>query len=186
MKKLALISLMAASIAGCSTAPSHFIVNTSPATTSNTPVLKNIAINVNDPRSRQAILRTTKDGKHSYMSAPIATAELVKQGLASHFRQQLAVGLSPMSAQTLNINIDKMAMKLDQGLISYETQSLIVFNVSINNGTQTLTKSFKRQGTSKGPLKADIAVLESEFSGLLQQLYNDIAQDAQVKSYLNI
>lgn len=186
MKKLAFISLLAASIVGCSTAPSHFIVNTSPAITTNAPVLKNIAINVNDPRSRQAILRTTNDGKHSYMSAPIATTQLVKQGLASHFRQQLAVGLSPMSAQTLNITIDKMAMKLDQGLVSYEAQSLIVFNVSINNGTKTLTKSFKRQGTNKGPLKADIAVLESEFSGLLQQLYNDIAQDAQVKSYLNI
>ncbi|MCG7530992.1 YajG family lipoprotein [Psychrobium sp. MM17-31] len=186
MKKLAFISLLAASIVGCSAAPSHFIVNTSPAITTNTPVLKNIAINVNDPRSRQAILRTTNDGKHSYMSAPIATTQLVKQGLASHFRQQLAVGLSPMSAQTLNITIDKMAMKLDQGLVSYEAQSLIVFNVSINNGTKTLTKSFKRQGTNKGPLKADIAVLESEFSGLLQQLYNDIAQDAQVKSYLNI
>lgn len=184
MRKLLLVGALLTMIAGCSNAPSHFIINTAPAISSNSPVVKNIAINVIDPRSRQAILRLTDAGKHSYLSSNIPTAELVKQGFGDHIRQQLAIGTNPTSSSALSITIDKMALKLDQGVVSYETQSLIVFNIAINKGTKMLNKTFKRQGTSKGPLKADIAVLEREFSALLVQIYNDMSNDSQVRSYL--
>ena len=184
MRNLIFVGALLAMLGGCSSAPSHFIIDTAPAISANGPVIKNIAINVIDPRSRQAILRLTDAGKHSYLSSNIPTTELVKQGVSDHVRQQLAIGTSPDSESVLSITIDKMALKLEQGVVSYETQSLIVFNIEISNGTKTLSKRFKRQGTSKGPLKADIAVLESEFSALLAQIYNDISNDSQVRSYL--
>ena len=67
---------------------------------------------------------------------------------------------------------------------AYDTKSLIVLAVTINNGNNTLTKTFKRQGTSKGPLKADTAVLEQDFNQLLRLLFNDISKDSQVIDYL--
>lgn len=186
MRNLIFVGVLILMVAGCSSAPSHFIINTEPAISSNNLVIKNIAINVVDPRSRQAILRLTDAGKHSYLSSNIPTTELVKQGFSAHVRQQLAIGTNPSSNSALSITIEKMALKLAQGVVSYETQSLIVFNIAINSGTRTLNKTFKRQATSKGPLKADIAVLESEFSALLAQIYNDISNDSQVRSYLTI
>ena len=186
MRKIILVSSFIAILTSCASAPNHFIINTAPVISHNAPIIKNIGITVADPRAKQAILRLTEDGKHSYISSNISTTELVKQGLSDNFRQQLAIGISPNGEPTLSVTIDKMALKLEQGIVSYETQSLIIFKVAINNGAKTLNKTFKRQGTSKGPLKADIAVLESEFSTLLTQLYNDIGEDPQVRSYLTL
>lgn len=185
MKKFMFIAVFCAAITSCTTAPTHFIVSTNPVVSTNVPITKHIAIHVTDPRARQAILRTTNQGKHSYLSAQEPTVEFVKQGLSAHLKQR-AIGVSDNAGDQLLITIDKMALKLDQGTISYQTRSLIVFNVIINNGNQTLKKTFKRQGTSKGPFKADIAVLEQDFNQLLTLIYSDISQDPQVKSYLNL
>lgn len=187
MKIIIVLLSLVTLCSGCSsTAPTHFIVNTAPIMSLNTVTNKTINIEVTDNRARQDILLRINNGKKSYLAAQLPTTTFIKQGLITSFGQDSAVGFSPTSHRLLHINIEKMAIKLDQSTMFYETQSLVMLAVTITNGTKTLNKTFKRQGTSKGPLTADIAVLEQEFNQLIAQLFNDISQDTQVIQYLEI
>lgn len=186
MKKFLVAVTMSLLAAGCSHTPTHFIVNTSPAINAQGVIIKNVRFHVSDQRSRQEIFRSTQDGQHSYLAAQSPTTSLIEQGLRDNFKMQINVGVSQSAETLVSVNIEKMALKLQQDTLTYETKSLVVFNVSITNGTKTLNKTFKRQGSSKGPLKADIAVLEQEFSQLLVTLFNDISHDPQVAQYLDL
>ena len=186
MKNVLVVAILALFAVGCSNKPAHFIVNTSPVLSQHGSIIKSVRLHVTDERVRQEILRTTDNEKHSYLAAQISTNSLVTQGLSEHLKRHASIGTSPSAGTLISVNIEKMALKLQQHTLSYDTKSLIIFNVSITNGANTLNKTFKRKGTSKGPLKADIAVLEQEFSLLLTQLYNDISHDHQVAKYLNL
>ena len=58
------------------------------------------------------------------------------------------------------------------------------FRVVINNGSGTLTKSFKITGKSNGPLKADIAVLERDFNQQLAKLLTQIVQNQEIQKFI--
>jgi len=169
---------------GCSsTAPSYFTVDTTSQLPTNVLNKQTVTINVTDLRTRQDILQVKNNGKLTYIPSQVPTATFIKQGLMASFNQQSAISYQPNN-NSLHVNVEKMAVKLNQETFAYDTKSLIVLAVTINNGNNTLTKTFKRQGTSKGPLKADTAVLEQDFNQLLRLLFNDISKDSQVIDYL--
>jgi len=181
---LLLLSILTLCTACSSTPPTHFIINPVPAVSANSPFAEQISINVTDNRARQDVLQRSEDGKKSYLTAQLPTTSFIKAGLTASFQQSASFGINIVANPHVDVNIEKMAIKLEQSTLSYETKSLVVLAVTINHGTKTLNKTFKRQGTSKGPLTADIAVLEQEFNQLLSQLFNDISHDQQVIKYL--
>jgi len=182
--KYTIVLLLITLCCGCSnTAPTYFTVDTTSRLASNILTQQSVNINVTDLRSRQDILQLKKNGKFSYIPSQMPTTTFIKQGLMASFNQQLTINTSSNN-NVIHVNVEKMAVKLNQETLAYDTQSLIVLAVTINNGNKTLTKTFKRQGTSKGPLKADIAVLEQNFNQLLKLLFDDISKDSQVIDYL--
>lgn len=183
--KYTIVLLLIIICSGCSsTAPSHFTVDTTSQLPAN--ILTNHAVNINvtDLRVRQDILQLENDGKFTYIPSQVPTTTFIKQGLTASFNQQLGRNYQSNSNNSIHVNVEKMAVKLNQETFAYDTKSLIVLAVTINNGNKTLNKTFKRQGTSHGPLKADIAVLEQNFNQLLTLLFNDISKDSQVIDYL--
>jgi len=181
---LILFSILTICTACSSTPPTHFIINTAPVVAANSPFVQTINIDVTDKRTRQAILQQDSNGKKNYLSAQLPTVSFIKAGLTASFQQSNSLGINVVDNPQISVNIEKMAIKLEQSTLSYETKSLVILAVTINHGTKTLNKTFKRQGTSHGPLTADIAVLEQEFNQLLSQLFNDVTQDQQVIKYL--
>ena len=84
----------------------------------------------------------------------------------------------------VEVNIDSALVKVQQTLLKYGTSSEIIFRVVISNSEGTLTKSFKTSGTSKGPLKADIAVLERDFNQQLAKLLTEIVKSEEIQQFL--
>lgn len=181
--KYIIVLLLVVICCGCSTTPTYFTVDTTSRLASNILTQQTVNINVTDLRPRQDILQLKSNGKFSYIPSQVPTTTFIKQGLTASFNQQLTIS-TPSNNNVIHVNIEKMAVKLNQETFAYDTQSLIVLVVTINNGNKTLTKTFKRQGTSKGPLKADTAVLEQNFNQLLKLLFDDISKDSQVIDYL--
>lgn len=171
---------------GCATPPSYFIVNTI-SDTSNSLLSNNLVnVEVTDLRSRQDILQSNHNGSISYLSAQLPTTVLIKQGLINSFNQKSKTMNNSFNTNVIHVDIEKMAMKLTQSSFSYETKSLIKLTVTFTNQNKTLKKTFKRQGASKGPLKADIAVMEQDFNQLLTLIFNDISQDSELINYLTL
>lgn len=171
---------------GCTTAPSNFIINAAPSYTDNSLTNSSVNIDVTDFRTRQDILQTNKAGKISYLPAQAPTSSLVKQGLLSSFNQLKPTIRHGFNSNLVKVNIGKMSIKLTQDSFSYNTKTLIELNVTLDSGDKVVNKTFKRTGASKGPLKADIAVMEQDFNQLLYLILNDISQDPQVINYLTL
>jgi len=56
--------------------------------------------------------------------------------------------------------------------------------VIVNNGSETLTSTFKNRGNSDGPFKADIAVLERNFNERLAKLLQQIIANQKINDFL--
>lgn len=182
MMKYFTLSLVMIICYGCTSQPSQFIVNTTPNYSNNTSIKNNVNILVTDLRAKQDILQTTKKNKISYLPAQLPTTTLIEDGLNASFKMHHST--RQFTTNLINVNVEKMGIKLNQSNFSYDTKTLIQLAVTIKKDANTLHKVFKRHGASKGQLKADIAVLEQDFNHLLQLVFNDISQDPQVIEYL--
>ncbi|MGB1263787.1 MAG: YajG family lipoprotein [Cognaticolwellia sp.] len=127
------------------------------------------------------ILRIGKATKTYPAQEPIIN--LVEASLTSAF-QDSGLRVQPLAANQIHLIIDNALVSVQQELTKYSASNHMNFRVVINNGENTLTKSFKMSGNSIGPLTADIAVLERDFNQQLAKLLTQIVQSKEVQQFL--
>ena len=88
------------------------------------------------------------------------------------------------AANQVEIIIDNALVSVQQSMVKYSASNQMNIRVVINNSKGTLTKTFKITGTSKGPLKADLAVLERDFNQQLAKLLTQIVQNEELQQFM--
>jgi uncharacterized lipoprotein len=183
---LALTSLIITLIlSGCSSTPSHLIIAPEiivPAITQHND--KKSTLNVVDMRTANHIIQILREGKAATIfSAQDRLEDIIKNSLSKNWKQQ-GLTLQSNAANSINVTIEKALISVAQQTMSYQVKTEVVLKVAVNNGIQTLTSTFKNNGSSKGPFKADLAVLERNFNQRLANLLQQILVNEKVNSFL--
>ena len=170
---------------GCASAPSHLIV--APEILKQTRmqyVDKKATINVIDMRTANQIVQILREGEAAtLLSAQSRLEETIEKSLRRHWQQQ-GLSFQDGAVNSINITIENALISVSQETLKYQAQSNIVLKVTVNNGEQTLTSTFKNSGSSDGPFKADIAVLERNFNQRLANLLQQILVNEKVHHFL--
>jgi len=92
--------------------------------------------------------------------------------------------IQPLAVNQVDVIIDNALVSVQQQMLKYSANHQMSFRVVVNNGKNTLTKTFKITGTSNGPLKADLAVLERDFNQQLTKLLSQIVQSEELQQFI--
>ena len=172
-------------LSACSSAPSHLIV--APDVAVSTHLIsenKHAQLTVTDMRTSNHIVQILKeDEAATILSSQERLENIIKKNLSDNWQKQ-GLTIAALAATSININIEKAVISVEQKTMKYNTQSEIIINVTINNGEQTLTNTFKNRGNSEGALQADIAVLERDFNQNLNALLLSILNSKDIKAFL--
>lgn len=173
------------SLYGCTTLPNHIIVAPEIATT---PAVnhknKQAQLNIIDMRTAPHIVQVLRENKAATtVSAQEKLENTIKKSLSKHWEKQ-HLTLNNNAMNKINISIEKAIISVNQSRFEYKVQTEIVLQVTINNGDQTLTMTFKNRGNSDGPLQADIAVLERNFNERLAKLLQQILATPKIINFL--
>lgn len=184
-KKSLAITLFAFLLNGCASVPSHLIVTPEILTqTSMQYVDKQATINVIDMRTANQIVQILREGEAAtLLSAQSRLEETIENSLRKHWQQQ-GLSFQDTAVNSITIAIESALISVSQETLKYQAQSKIVLKVTVNNGEQTLTSSFKNSGSSNGPFKADIAVLERNFNQRLANLLQQILANKKINHFL--
>jgi len=177
-----IITLM---LSGCSSAPSHLII--APEIIVQSVIQHNdkkSTLNVVDMRTANHIIQILREGKAATIfSAQERLEDIIKNSLSKNWKQQ-GLTLQSNAVNSINVTIEKALISVAQQTMSYQVKTEIVLKVAVNNSIQTLTSTFKNNGSSKGPFKADLAVLERNFNQRLANLLQQILVNEKVNSFL--
>lgn len=183
---LALTSLiMSLILSGCSSTPSHLIIAPEIITPSVIQHIdKKATLNVVDMRTANHVIQILRDGEAATLfSAQERLEDIIKNSLSKNWQQQ-GLTLQGNAVNSINVTIEKAIISVTQQTMSYQVKTEIVLNVTVNNSIQTLTSTFKNNGSSKGPFKADIAVLERNFNQRLANLLQQILVNEKINHFL--
>jgi uncharacterized lipoprotein len=169
---------------GCASAPSHLII--APEIIAP-PVISHVnqqtTLNVVDMRTANHIVKILRDGKAATLfSAQDRLEDIIKNSLSKYWQQQ-GLTIKANAVNSINIAIEKAVISVTQETMSYQSQTEIVLKVSVNNNVQTLTSTFKNSGSSEGPFKADLAVLERNFNQRLANLLQQILSNEKINNF---
>lgn len=172
-------------LSGCASPPSHLIIAPEIMTPSVTQhVDQQATLNVVDMRTSNHVVQILREGEAATLfSAQKRLENIIKNSLRKHWQQQ-GLAIQASAVNSINIEIEKAVISVTQETMSYQVQSEIVLKVSINNSVQTLISTFKNGGNSKGPFKADIAVLERNFNQRLANLLQQILTNKKINHFL--
>ncbi|MBL4899962.1 MAG: hypothetical protein JKX76_10040 [Colwellia sp.] len=135
-------------------------------------------------RTATHVVQILREGEAAtLLSAQERLEDIIKNSLRKHWQQQ-GLTIQASATNSINIDIEKALINVMQETMSYQVQTEIVLKVSINNSVQTLTSTFRNSGSSKGPFKADIAVLERNFNQRLANLLQQILANEKIKHFL--
>lgn len=179
-----LISLIVL-LGACSSNVKHLVIAPDILTTStNLLSIKSIDISTNDLRTAQHMLQIIKEDQAAQLiTSQSSLADIVDKALTSAYKKSGAQ-VTSASNNVLNIVINKALINVNQSMIKYNASNAIELSISIDNGEQTLTKSYRSSGKSEGPLQADIAVLERDFNQQLSKLITNIVNDPQLIEFM--
>lgn len=186
MKITTILPLVCAlALSACSNTPSHLIVAPDIL---NTPSLqyenKQTQLDVVDMRTANHIVQIlAEDEAATLISAQTSLEDTVKQTLTTQWQTQ-GLQVSSLATNIIKIEIEKAVISVSQQTVNYQSQTEIVLKVMVNNGQQTLTSTFKNRGNSKGPLRADIAVLERNFNQRLTNLLTQILANEKINTFI--
>lgn len=183
--KTTLLSLLILLASACSTPPTHLIVvpeiYISP---SNLYAAKKARVNVIDMRTSRHIVQILNEGEAAtILSAEKRLSDTVQGILEKQWPRQ-GLLLNDNSINHITVNITKAIISVDQESVNYTTQSEIIIEVTIDNGKQTLTNTFKTRAYSEGALTADIAALELEFNQHLSKVLKQILVSNDIINFL--
>lgn len=172
-------------LSGCVNTPSHLIIAPEIMTPLETQHLaKQAQLNVIDMRTANHVVQILRKGEAAtLLSAQERLEDIIKISLTKHWLQQ-GLRIQTSAINTIKITIEKAVISVTQETVNYQVQTEIILKVAINNSVQTLTSTFKNRGNSKGPFKADIAVLERNFNQRLANLLQQILANEQINNFL--
>ncbi|MFT6209252.1 MAG: putative lipoprotein, partial [Colwellia sp.] len=108
---------------------------------------------------------------------------IIEEALAAEFKKQ-GLDINAQAGNAIEIIIDNGLSSVQQEMMKYQVNNELVIRVTVNNGSQTLSNTFKVRGTSEGPLGADIAVLERDFSQQLTQLLSQVINNIEIQRFI--
>ena len=170
---------------GCANVPSHIIIAPEIMNVSNTvQINKKAQLDVVDMRTSNHIVQIMREGKAAILvSAQERLENTIQDTLTEHWKKQ-HLTLNNNAINNINISIDKAIINVEQATFEYKVQTEIILKVIVNNGSETLTSTFKNRGNSDGPFKADIAVLERNFNERLAKLLQQIIANQKINDFL--
>lgn len=141
---------------------------------------------VTDLRANLHVIQITKEGDAAKLiNSQSSVANVINETLQPEYKKQGLV-LTNASNQIIEVSILKAIINVEQTLFKYTSTREIELQVTIKQNGNSTTKKFSLKGNSKGPLKADLAVLGRDFnqgiSKLLTQLLNDTELQQAIKS----
>lgn len=179
------LTLLLASIVGCSAVPTHLIVSPQVSLSpSNQLSGKEAQLNVVDMRTSTHIIQILEEDEAATILSSEQRLEDIIQAILAKQWQQQGLALSESANNKVTVTIEKAVISVEQESVSYSTQSEIIIKVSIDNTKQTLTSNFKNRAHSEGALNADVAVLEREFNQHLSTLMKQILTSKDIKTFL--
>jgi len=172
-------------LSSCTSAPNHLIIAPEiivPSVIQHTN--QQAVLDVVDMRTANHVVQILREGEASTIfSAQERLEKIIKNSLNKHWQQQ-GLSIQTSAVNSINVSIEKAIISVTQETMSYQVQSEIVLKVTVNNSEQTLTSTFKNTGNSKGPFKADIAVLERNFNQRLANLLQQILANEKINHFL--
>lgn len=180
-----ILLMLALTLNGCATPPSHVIVApdiiVTPAIYHNN---KQAQLDVIDMRTTNHIVQILREGEAATLiSSQERFEETIKHNLSKHWKKQ-GLAIKTNGNNSISVEIEKAVISVVQDTMEYKVQTEIVLKVTINNGEQTLTSTFKNRGNSDGPLQADIAVLERNFNQRLATLLQQMLANEKISHFL--
>jgi len=136
-------------------------------------------------RTSNHIVQILKTGEAAtILSSQQRLEKIIANTLTNEWEKQ-GLSFTALSAEQVDIIIEKAVISVNQTTMSYETQSEIRLQVKVSNVKETLTNSFKIRSNSEGPLQADIAVLERDFNQQLSRLLSNILASKDIQDFIN-
>lgn len=145
---------------------------------------KQVQLSVTDLRTNAHAMEILRQGEaaelYSSFEQLSATVEKsVRDTLLAH-----GLAIVPQSRNNMEVLIDEMKISVNQELTKYQAEYILTVRVKLDNGADTLTKTFKTKGKSNGPLSADIAVLERDINRQLGELILRIARNQEIQQFI--
>ncbi|MBA6384320.1 hypothetical protein H4J45_18165 [Colwellia sp. BRX10-6] len=145
---------------------------------------KQASLTVTDLRSAQHVVQVLrKDEAAEVYSSQQPLNRIVEEALAAEFKKQ-GLDINAQASNAIEIIIDNGLSSVQQEMMKYQVNNELVIRVTVNNGSQTLSNTFKVRGTSEGPFGADIAVLERDFSQQLTQLLSQVINNIEIQRFI--
>jgi len=145
---------------------------------------KQTQLEVVDMRTANHVVQIMREGEASTLvSAQERLEDTIKNNLIKHWKNQ-SLTISDNAINTINVSIEKAVISVSQETMEYKVQTEIILKVTVKNGSQTLTSTFRNHGNSDGPLQADIAVLERNFNQRLATLLQQILANKKIHDFL--
>jgi len=179
------IFILLLTLYGCTNVPDHIIIAPDITNiTTKTNHNKQMQLDVIDMRTSTHIVQITSKGEAAILvSAQKRLEQTIKSTLSEHWAKQ-NLTIRNNAANKIKISIEKAIISVNQTTLEYDAQTEIILKVIINNNPKTLTMTFKNRGSSEGPLKADIAVLERNFNERLSKLLQQILTNKKINDFL--
>ncbi|MBA6263110.1 YajG family lipoprotein [Colwellia sp. Bg11-12] len=188
VKTLAVSTLLVL-LTACANKPTHVVIApdlsiTNTASNQSNYQNKQASLTVTDMRTAQHVVQILrKDEAAEVYSSQQPLNQIIEQTLTAEFKKQ-GLEINAQAGNIIEIIIDNGLISVQQEMIKYKVNNELVIRVTVNNGAQTLSNTFKVRGTSEGPLKADIAVLERDFSQQLTQLLSQVITNSEIQRFI--
>ncbi|MFQ3195678.1 MAG: putative lipoprotein [Colwellia sp.] len=188
VKTLAVSTLLVL-LTACANKPTHVVIApdlsiTNSASNQSNYQNKQASLTVTDMRTAQHVVQILrKDEAAEVYSSQQPLNQIIEQTLTAEFKKQ-GLEINAQAGNIIEIIIDNGLISVQQEMIKYKVNNELVIRVTVNNGAQTLSNTFKVRGTSEGPLKADIAVLERDFSQQLTQLLSQVITNSEIQRFI--
>ncbi|AWB58596.1 MULTISPECIES: YajG family lipoprotein [unclassified Colwellia] len=151
---------------------------------SNAYQQKQAQLGLRDLRTSPHIVQILRTGEAAILYSPQQPIiDTVEKSLSSALKAN-GLQIKAPAANQVEIIIDNALVSVQQSMMKYSASNQMNIRVVINNSKGTLTKTFKITGTSKGPLKADLAVLERDFNQQLAKLLTQIVQNEELQQFM--
>jgi uncharacterized lipoprotein len=187
MKNLTIYTILIAfiTLTSCASAPKHIVI--SPDVTINLTKYyqgQSIQLRLIDRRSINHIVQISKKNQAATLisSQQILTV-IVEKALRSQLIKQ-GLALTAQGEINFEVVIDTALIDVQQDLLKYQAESVIILIAKISNAEQTLTKTFTSKSRSNGPLTADTAVLARDFNQQLAKLLGQLVDNKEIKEFI--
>lgn len=187
MKLTFLVIGLVSLITACSTIPHHVVVSPELIESSKGIYFDNqVQLRVIDQRTNKFVVQITEENKPAILlSSQKSLSQIITQSLTPVLNKQ-GLKINKFTNKHLEIVIDTALISVQQNLLNYKAKNTISLKATVKNGETKLTKNFTITGDSKGPLTADIAVLERDFNNQLAstllRITNSVEVQAAIKS----